>query len=95
VDAADISAVEAHELPANLHRMDAEALACVCASFGMEGHAGEGKGALIKRLERRQWAGRLEDVGMPVLLADGDDEDSGGEGGAAGGGGRKRKRLED
>ena len=88
VDAADISAVEAHELPANLHRMDAEALACVCASFGLEGDAAEGKGALIKRLERRQFAGRLEDVGMPMLA---DAADSGDEGA----GGRKRKRIED
>jgi hypothetical protein len=70
VDTAAMSQLDAHELPSNLHALSAESLACVCAAFGLAGEESEGKGALIRRLEREMHRGREQEVGL--LLGDGE-----------------------
>jgi hypothetical protein len=90
VDAADIADLDAHEMPSNLHSLDVEQLACVCAAFGIAGDVKSGKETLIKILERARYRDRLEDVGLSAvaMLEDEDeDEDNGGKGG--------RRKLED
>jgi hypothetical protein len=90
VDAADIADLDAHEMPSNLHSLDTEQLAAVCAAFGLSGDAKSGKETLIKILERARFKDRLEDVGLSAVAMLEDEEDE--EGGRGGGG---RKKLED
>jgi hypothetical protein len=88
VDAADIADLDAHEMPSNLHSLDTEQLAAVCAAFGLAGDAKSGKETLIKILERARFKDRLEDVGLSAMaMLEDEDEEEGGRGG--------RKKLED
>ena len=64
VDVAGIADVDSHELPSNLHSLDAAQLACVAAAFGIAGSASDGKAVLIRRLEGARFAGREADAGI-------------------------------
>jgi hypothetical protein len=70
-DAADITQLDDHELPSNLHALEANQLAAVCAALGLPGVTADGKAALIATIERSRFRGRLADAGLdagPRLL---------------------------
>ena len=64
MDMAGIADLDTHELPSNLHSLDAEQLACVCAACGVPGDESDGKAALIRILEGARFAGREEEAGL-------------------------------
>ena len=63
-DVAGIADLDTHELPSNLHALEADQLACVCAACGLPGDAEDGKAALIRVLERARFKGQEEAAGL-------------------------------
>ena len=56
--------MDAHELPSNIERLDAEQLACLCAAYGIAGDERDGKAKLVRTLERERFKGSFEAAGM-------------------------------
>jgi hypothetical protein len=77
VDLTNIEDVDAYELPSNLHSLEADQLAAVCASFGLPGETADGKKSLIERLERQRFRGRELDAGLIPLSARLEDDSNG------------------
>jgi hypothetical protein len=72
-DAADVTQLDDHELPSNLHALESDQLAAVCAALGLPGTASETKATLIRTIEHGRFKGRLADAGFdaaPQALED-------------------------
>lgn len=63
-DVASACQLDAHELPENLHALEAEQLAAVAAALGLPGETSDGKAALIASIESAVFRGRHVEAGL-------------------------------
>ena len=64
MDVASADELDAHELPSNLHALEAEQLAAVAAALGLPGETVDGKAALIRTIESAALRGRTVEAGL-------------------------------